>query len=402
MLTRFQALPSGPLQDPHSGSLPKGESVRELAHRLSREAGVALLLVMLLVAALALIVGELVHAARVQEITSQNLTHRHNSYYVEEATLIRGEEFLMQDLAPPPRRQGLLLTPEQILVEERQKASDSFHDFWAKEQIQQDGGLWVRTTVVDEERKFNINSLMNFKVGSPLPLQMELFERLLKVLGVKSTHTPELVAELVDYIDPDKKGKYEKNARNGPMNLIEEFLGLENVTPLLYHGYHFPIGEARLHDDEFTEGLTQPPPVSEAEEAKKPAAPFSEGKAIAAEEWEHEGIRPGLKDLLTVYGSGRINLNTAPLPLLQAILDNREAAIEVVRARKKAPFTKMEEVMLVTGAAGAMRFAPLLGFTSEYFRVEMEFSDGKTLARKFAVMHRGGGKVRTLFRGVIL
>ncbi|GMU92561.1 MAG: hypothetical protein AMXMBFR4_16190 [Candidatus Hydrogenedentota bacterium] len=44
-------------------------------------------------------------------------------------------------------------------------------------------------------------------------------------------------------------------------------------------------------------------------------------------DWEGDVDKPGLRDLLTVYGEGRININTAPREVLEAIPDLDESVI---------------------------------------------------------------------------
>lgn len=375
--------------------------------RHRREKGIALLMVTLLVFVMVILVMELVHSSQVQSISSEFLKIQHLSTYIEESALIKVEEILYQDVEPPPRKQDLILEEDEALVDQRSKNSDSYHDYWGAEPlVEKTGEFWLQTTIGDSEGKFNINSLIHPKTGQPLPLQMELFEKLLKNLGVRSVDLPDVMAEIVDHIDTDTKGKFEKNAKNAPLGLLRELLALKNIPRSLYNGHRYPSGElsdADLGEEDFfaDDVDTSSDDISE-DDAPADVSPFKTQAFPQLEEWKELGIRPGLKDVLTVYGSGSINLNTAPLALLEVIFDSRETAIEIIKARKKAPFNAMDQVMQITGANAGKKYEALLGFTSEYFDVTLRIQRGNASLAKHAVMRRSGSSVFTLFKAPLI
>lgn len=361
-----------------------------------RQAGAALFLVTVLLLVMVIVIMDLLSSSQIQAIVAQNISDEHLAGYVEETAIIKAEEFLWQDVTPPPMREDRQLSAEQLLVEDRQKKSDSYHDFWAgAPHIEQVGKIWMRTRIEDEERKFNVNSLVNPASDDPMPLQNELFRNLLVVLGVRGVDVPDVVEEFIDYIDRNEKGKYEDKSKNAPMGMLRECLSMENMDRELYEGASFPRGEV---PDEMAGAAFVPATEDEAGAADR--NPFKDEPPPPVDEWDGSGIRAGLKDVLTVYGKGIINLNTAPLPVLEALFDSREVALELIRERRKAPFNSFEQVKMVAGVMpGLTKYQSILGFTSEFFRVEMEFHHKRNLQRKFAVMRRSGGQALTLFKG---
>lgn len=366
-----------------------------------RQAGVALMMVLVLMAVLMLAIAEFTSSASVQVVMSDNLAYRQASFYAEQAVMIQVEEFLYQDITPPPTRTDRELTAEQQLAEERQKGSDSYHDFWAKGSHQEKTGpLTAVYRVYDEDRKFNINSLVHPQTGEKLEQQAKFFGKLLNKIGVREGDEREIVDAFVDYIDKDNKGQYEKDVKNGPLSTLRECLKISKVSPALYYGYKFPKGELPVEDDAF--GSTSDSFSFLGTEPQEEGGASSE-KIPPLDEWEDLGIRAGLKDVLTVYGKGSINLNTAPLPILEALFNDHEAALDVIRERKKLAFTDLAQLNTVPEAlAGANEHRTLLDFHSEYFRVEIDLESENMKKRTFAILRRWEGKAMLLFRGPYL
>lgn len=372
-----------------------------------RDSGAALLTVLVLVLVLSLVVYEMAISSQTQQYAATNLSDRHAYFYAEQSALIKVEEYLYQDIKPPPMRADLSLTEQQQLIMERRKKSDSYHDFWAKPLIDgfQETGK-IRTIILDEDRKFNINSLVHPQTGQAMPLQVDLFEKILDLMGIKPADIDDIVEEFTDYVDKDKKGKYESTAKNASMNLFRECLSFENMSGSLFYGHRFPKGELPRElvdpDYAFFNSLEQnSDSFFDDEEDKKEEDPFAEEPIPPLDEWEKEGIRPGLNDLCTVYGDGVINLNTAPITLLHAIFDDFDVATAVIRERMKTPFNDFEQLKQVPGTTqGIAKYQSILGFTSEYFRVEITMARRNIKKTKMSMIRRWEGNTFTLYRGV--
>ena len=367
-------------------------------------------MVLILLVVMVLVVSEMLSSSKIQCLATENQLDEHLSFYGEEVALIQTEEILFQDIEPPPMkpRDALVLTPEQIKIEDNKRGTDSFHDHWATmASVEKNGENWMLTQVSDEERRFNINTLVDQRTGNVVPKQKQFFEALLKVLKVKDAEVPGFIDELKDQLDPDDTGKYETKDRNGPFKLISQLQGLDHVKEEeLYYGKNYPEGEIALLD----EVALKAPSIEETseEEVDPKTAPPKDLKPSenpqAYEDWDKDEIFPGLKDVLTVYGDGRININTAPMPILLALFKENEAtALAVVKARKEAPLKNLEDLKQVPGASdGAALYGDMIGFQSNYFRVTTTVQQRRVRKRRISMMMRDGSQAITLFRGAIL
>jgi type II secretory pathway component PulK len=375
-----------------------------------RERGLALLMVMVLLVVMVLVVSELMTGARVQRMASENLIDDHFAFYGEQTALIKAEEILFQDIEPPPRQPltDLILTPEQLKIEQKKAGTDSFHDHWAQmREVEKVGQSWMMMEISDEDRRFNVNTLIDQRTGQWVPKRKTFMEELLKAVGVKDVDVPSLLEEFKDHLDPNDTGKYESKEHNGPLKLLSQLLNFENIDGELYYGKAYPTGELFTEEDFFNleqEAFGHDFEVDDFESADEDRPPFEDEKATPYEEWDEEEVFPGLKDVLTVYGDGKINLNTAPLPILVALFKGDEkTALEVIRARKLAPLSGHEDLRLVPGATnGIAHYGDMIAYQSNYFRVLLTLEHRRVRRYRVSMMMREGPQAITLFRGAPL
>ena len=89
----------------------------------------------------------------------------------------------------------------------------------------------------------------------------------------------------------------------------------------------------------------------------------------------------GLSDYCTVYSDGKINLNVAPLHVMELLpgLDTGGLAERIVRTRTEEPLTGMGDLQRLPGASG--RTSTLLmniaGFKSRYLEIKLERVSGE-------------------------
>lgn len=115
------------------------------------------------------------------------------------------------------------------------------------------------------------------------------------------------------------------------------------------------------------------------------------GKTIGGE------FLPGLLSLSTIYSSGKININTAPLHVLMAIDDriDKSMAMKIIDRRNREPFKNTSELILVEG----MNFDILhalsryIDVKSRFFHIITEFRIGDTLANFEVIYDRDENKV---------
>ncbi|MFH1022311.1 MAG: hypothetical protein V1809_02875 [Planctomycetota bacterium] len=251
---------------------------------------------------------------------------------------------------------------------------DSANDGWAKEVKETLGDAEITIRVTDEESRIFINVLVDDKDKPNEKIRGEII-RLVALLNALRTEdevaaeekrriehpeeapaTPEeIAAALVDWIDRNKDGDYERDAKaeeengvkNAPLATVGELLLVAGITPDLYHG-------------------------------------------------NADAARPGLKDLVTVSTKGGININTAGSEVLQVMLEGavpgqgKALADAVVAYRKPAAegepipaFARVEDlrnIPTVGDVYGAIiNYAgPRLAVKSAVFRLE-----GKAVIRNY-------------------
>lgn len=374
----------------------------------SRQRGMALLMVLVLLAMMVIVVTELVTSSEIQSMSSENMVDEHLSHYSEETALLKVEEILFQDIEPPPTKppDELQLTPEQREVLERQKGTDSFHDHWATLRDQEKNGRsWMMTEVLDEERFFNVNTLVDPRNGKLVKKRGDFLKEILKVLEVKESELSGFVSEVVDLVDQNETGKYESETHNGPLTMISQLKEMEHVEDELFYGLNYPVGEVTLLEETLDDldELDWEEEEEEKQEDDEDKPPFEDKKSEPYEDWDEEEVFPGLKDVLTVYGDGKININTATVPILLAIFGEEDVALGVVRLRKKHPIKSLEDLKTVPGTSnGVGKYGDMMTFRSRYFRVIMTFQYHRVRRQRITMMMREGPQAITLFRGARL
>jgi general secretion pathway protein K len=105
---------------------------------------------------------------------------------------------------------------------------------------------------------------------------------------------------------------------------------------------------------------------------------------------------------LTVFGNGRINVNTAPEEVLKALLQNsgRDAVKDAIRIRKSEPYANafdFKKSLDLTDEA-FQRIFPLICFNSSFFRLQARAAGAEIAATAEIVAQRSSGSTRILQR----
>lgn len=213
----------------------------------------------------------------------------------------------------------------------------------ADNSISADENSWqVKWRVIDESAKINVNL-----APADLLLELECLDEA-------------AVASIMDWIDEDdvpnpdgaENDYYSSlenvyNCKNGPVDTIEELLLVKGISLEIYYGYNLTEGDNHLSEtSEFIDGV----PLNGA---------------------------VGLCDLLTVYGDGRININTAPKQVLDAIPMLSDAAVsEIISIQKSASrkFSSMDDMQKNDNfnAADLLLLAQIAKFNSNHFQLHIK------------------------------
>jgi general secretion pathway protein K len=197
--------------------------------KLKNERGVALLAVLMGIALMTLIVVDFAMSAGLGFVSAANQANELRSYYLARSAINVGLALLAQDTR---------------LDAQSQTPFDSLQDPWAVPfpPIPVDGGV-VALSIVDETRKLSVNSLVDTdgEINQPA---MQRMIRLFSVLGIN----PEVLAAIVDWIDPDNiesPGGAEADyylglrppyqPRNGPMPTIGDLKMVKGINEAAFN-----------------------------------------------------------------------------------------------------------------------------------------------------------------------
>jgi general secretion pathway protein K len=170
------------------------------------------------------------------------------------------------------------------------------------------GDGWVSLKITDLERKVNINT------ASP-----QLLTQVLTAMGVDANAMPIISDSILDWVQPGDnprlsgaKNQYYLSlnppyyCKEAPMDDLGELLLVKGVTWDLYTGQG---------------------------QGQKSAAP----KGFGSSPFENNGYAFGLRDVLTPFSDGRINLNTADANVLQCIPGVDAATADAIIKARSGP-----------------------------------------------------------------
>jgi general secretion pathway protein K len=191
--------------------------------------GIALLATLLAVSLMTLLVVEFSTAAALSYRAAANQANELRAYYLARSGIQIGLALLVQDSISKRSAQYQYASLDQV---------------WAQPlaPIPVDGGT-VSMSIVDEDRKLNINNLFNQQQRQPDERFAAIFTRLLSNLGL----SPALVPIVIDWLDPDSiesDGGAEADyylrlmppyePRNAPMPTIGDLRMLKGMDDLTF------------------------------------------------------------------------------------------------------------------------------------------------------------------------
>jgi general secretion pathway protein K len=190
--------------------------------------------------------------------------------------------------------------------------------------------------ISDEEGRLNVNA------GGA-----DRMQRLLTAIGVEKIQRDEIVDAIEDWRDPNdvtrvngaESEDYLKlpvpyRARNGNVQDTDELLQVKGITPEMYYG----------HED-----------------------------------------KPGLVELLSARSRGTVNVNTAPAPVLAALGLADAQISDILQARTKDPFPRIQSLSRFNVSGGGSRMT----VASNTFRIDAEgIVGGEPKARIVAIVQK--------------
>jgi general secretion pathway protein K len=189
------------------------------------ERGIALIVVLFVVATLSILVLEFVHSSRINLYIAGNIADGMKAMYLGKS--------------------GVAVAAGALLDDAQNSKDDSLDEDWAQVLPAIPAGEgWVTVEIIDEASKFNINRLVR-KSGLPNTARQDVFRKLLEMLELD----PELINPIIDWIDKDEESQnggpedstygYSAGAdpfpsKNSPFLSMNELTLLYNMSPENY------------------------------------------------------------------------------------------------------------------------------------------------------------------------
>jgi general secretion pathway protein K len=290
--------------------------------------GIALLATMLAVSLMTLLVVEFSTSAALGYRAAANQANELRAYYLARSGIQVGLAMLVQDSA---------------IKSVTKNPHTSLDQVWAQPipPIPVEGGT-VSISIVDEERKLNINKLFNQQRRVPDEQYAEILTRLLSNIGL----SPALVPILIDWLDPDSiesDGGAEADyylrlippyePRNGPMPTIGDLRmlkGMDDLTFLRLSRYltTIPVGTGPC----CVNANTAPPEVLAALTPETETDPDFVKQIV-----DVRSIRPfsNLTDMLNLPGVGTKGEHLKPLLTVDSDFFQITAQGDFAGARKR-------------------------------------------------------------------
>lgn len=323
--------------------------------RTRRDAGMALMIVMIAVISLSILAGIYAHSMKVEARLAMNSNDDSKLMWMGRS----GIEYVKTVLAEDAKTNSV---------------TDTRSDNWGipSELMEIGNGTITITLVEDLESKANINTANE-----------EMLEQALVVMGVEPGEFPVIVNSILDWIDRNdaerpqgaendyyESQEFPYKAKNGPIDDLGELLAVKGITPEMF-------GEGGLPS-------RYQPGRRLGFDADQPAYPVS------------------MKKLFTPVSSGRININTAKPEVLQLIpFVDQHVAAQIVQLRAgpdgaegtedDIPFRNPGEIVnALPNPQAAGRAASFCAVVSRTFEVHVTATIGANSRRFVGVIVRNG------------
>lgn len=303
-----------------------------------------MVIVLIIIVILAVVITQFNYSTTIDERIAKNFASDRKNYYAARGAVVLARALLEKDA-------------------EEDGPRDTLYDDWSgKGQLQNItviGDVNTNTTVTDQERLIDVNRLTN-KTNRDFNRIYDALARLVVVLEMDPSGEYAIADRIRDYIDADEEGDFETEAKNGALTTIEEMLQIEGITTRMLYGY-----------------------VTE------------EGEVIN-----------GLADFVGLWGTGRININTASPEVLRAISPeiSEEDAANILVYRDDpdvGPFNTPMDLANVTGMADIYdrdkTLMQYLSTVSTFFEVRARATQDNVKKDVRAVIRRQGKQTTILF-----
>ncbi len=274
---------------------------------------------------------------------------------------------------------------EAALISDPDRKMDNFEEDWAK--VAYYGQLFgvvfpgavVNIVVEDESGKLNVNKLIKKAEGKKKVVVDRWLAERIRTIGDNLFAESAFVDAVIDWIDPDDDDYYPPQGSDSG--------GAEDS---FYQGLKEPYSSK----DGLLDSLDELILIKGIDEQFY----FGQGGAES----------PGLRDLLTVYSDGKININTASKQVIQSLhpMINESLAEKIVKQRQNDPFTTAKDFLdlLKENGVALKKKDKIYGFitikSSGYFKVEITVRYQEVGCYLEAVLRRKDKNVEVVYSQV--
>lgn len=407
--------------------------------RLGRESGVVLLTVVLMIALLGVLVMQYNYLSGLDVMMAAGARDSTEAFFLAQAGINQAIRVLQEDkmagLEEPEEEEETGGRQRAVDGEEEESGYDGLDEAWAQPQGATTLGRGEFIfKIVDEDRKFNINLILEDAVtqiaagrtlaaggsGESEEEEDPKKPRPKKVTEKKKEEERELESA-ADQVEKKEKDKNEVDKDSREYLRLKRLLEMirdladaaDGIDPFARRLFDTPAGLMKSFVSWFED---QPVGGSDEFERFGPMETIGELALIKGvprelligssrreeieEKVESEGLelidpwapKPflGLRGYITVYGDGKVNINTAPREILEVMLqdendDQTSLAVDIISAREELSFQKVSDAnddeylreQILT------KFMENFKVDSEYFTILSEGRVGKTTDKGF-------------------
>ncbi len=238
---------------------------------------------------------------------------------------------------------------------------DSDTERWAQEQVLPVEGVGnVSIKIIDEDRFVPLNKILLPDGVTPSIEMKGVLRRIFAKYNVD-----DYLPKLLDFLDKDKKPRFGGDEGDVFEGFIPPNRPLLSVDELLYA----PWMDKKIFNDYYDR-------IS--------------GKKVR-----------GIKDYFTCWSGGKININTAPLWVLEVLDEeiDQDLASVIIEYRKNNPFRSVSDLKNVPGFPEAVipRLMNLVGVKSEYYKATIVVTGDKGRFAVDVVLKKGRSKVDLVY-----
>ena len=245
------------------------------------------------------------------------------------------------------------------------------------------GSGYIILDIVPEPGRINVNLMTR-----------DDWERMLENIGVPEEYRDYIIDPITDWIDADEntssKGAETEDyyslldppykAKNGPVDTVRELLLVKGFSETLLSG-----------------GLFDPSTLRDMTEKENR---FSRMESRFSD--TNEIMIAGMENMLTTYGDGKINIQSAPYDVLRSLPDVDDILARAIMEEREAyendepnPFSSVDDVFArIEGLNAAV--ASKITVKSQYYRITSTGRVGNVQRRVWCIAYLNGGKVRYL------